>query len=186
MKKLTYEELLEERKTIEEANSSTRFPINVIVDNVRSIYNVGSIFRTCDSSLVNQISLCGFTPHPPREEISKTALDAEKTVPWKYFENTTDAIIEARNNGFTVLALELTDAKRSYTTLQKSEFPLAIVVGNELSGISDEALKLCDGAIEIPMYGVKHSLNVSVSTGIILFEALRKYLIFFSQDTTID
>lgn len=183
MKKLTYEELLKDRKTIEEANSSDRFPINVIVDNVRSIYNVGSIFRTCDSSLINQISLCGLTPHPPREEISKTALDAEKTVPWKYFKNTTDAVIEAKKNGITVLALELTDNKRSYTSIRKSEFPLAIVVGNELTGISDEVLNLCDGAIEIPMFGVKHSLNVSVSIGIVLFEALRTYFNFFSEES---
>lgn len=181
MKKLTYEELLKARKTIEQAQSGERFPISLIVDNVRSIYNVGSIFRTCDSALVNQISLCGFTPHPPRVEISKTALDAEKSVPWKYYENTIDAVREAQNNGHTVLALELTDKQRSYTTITKSEFPLSIVVGNELTGIDNNVLEQCNGAIEIPMYGVKHSLNVSVSTGIILFEALRTYFNFFSE-----
>jgi len=183
MKKLTYEELLNERKTIEQAINADRFPINIIVDNVRSIYNVGSIFRTCDSALVNQIALCGLSPCPPREEISKTALDAEKSVPWKYFENTIDAVKEAQANGHTVLALELTDKARSYTTIQKSEFPLSIVVGNELTGISDDVLELCDGAIEIPMFGVKHSLNVSVSTGIVLFEALRTYLNIFTPNS---
>lgn len=183
MKKLTYEELLNERKTIEQAINADRFPINIIVDNVRSIYNVGSIFRTCDSALVNQIALCGMSPCPPREEISKTALDAEKSVPWKYFENTIDAVKEAQANGHTVLALELTDKARSYTTIQKSEFPLSIVVGNELTGISDDVLELCDGAIEIPMFGVKHSLNVSVSTGIVLFEALRIYLNIFTPNS---
>lgn len=181
MNKLTYEELLKERKTVEQAQSGERFPINLIVDNVRSIYNVGSIFRTCDSALVSQISLCGLTPHPPREEISKTALDAEKSVPWKYYENTIDAVREAQSKGHTVLALELTDTQRNYTTITKSEFPLSIVVGNELTGIDNNVLEQCNGAIEIPMYGVKHSLNVSVSTGIILFEALRKYFNFFSE-----
>lgn len=181
MKKLTYEELLTERKTIDEAIHSNRFPISLIVDNVRSIYNVGSIFRTCDSALVSQISLCGFTPHPPRKEISKTALDAEQSVPWKCFKNTLDAIREAKDSGQTVLALELTNNSRAYTSIAKSEFPLSIVVGNELTGIDSEVLSYCDGAIEIPMFGVKHSLNVSVSTGIILYEALRKYLEFFPE-----
>lgn len=182
MKKLTYEELLEERKTIEEAKSSSRHPISIIVDNVRSIYNVGSIFRTSDSAAVSKLYLCGLTPHPPREEISKTALDAEKTVPWQYFENTTDAVLHAKKEGNTVIALELTDKHRCYTSLKKTEFPLTIVVGNELTGIDSNVLALCDDAVEIPMHGVKHSLNVSVSTGIMLFEALNKYLDYFSEE----
>lgn len=182
MKKLTYEELLAERKTIDEAKSSTRHPISIIVDNVRSIYNVGSIFRTSDSAAVEKIYLCGLTPHPPRKEISKTALDAEKTVPWQYFEKTTDAVLDAKKQGATVIALELTDKHRSYTSLQKSDFPLTIVVGNELTGIDKEVLDLCDDAVEIPMHGVKHSLNVSVSTGVMLFEALNKYLNYFSEE----
>lgn len=183
MKKLTYEELLNKRKTVEQALESNRFPISVIVDNVRSIYNVGSIFRTCDSALVSQIALCGLSPRPPREEISKTALDAEKSVPWKYFRDTLDAVKEAKSTGHTVLALELTDKHRSYTSIEKSEFPLTIVVGNELTGISNDVIAQCDGAIEIPMFGVKHSLNVSVSTGIVLFEALRTYFNYFSSES---
>ena len=123
------------------------------------------------------------SPRPPREEISKTALDAEKSVPWKYFRDTLDAVKEAKSTGHTVLALELTDKHRSYTSIEKSEFPLTIVVGNELTGISNDVIAQCDGAIEIPMFGVKHSLNVSVSTGIVLFEALRTYFNYFSSES---
>ncbi len=175
MKKLTHSEILSERLTSEEALQAERHPVYVLLSNIRSMYNVGSIFRTCDSALVAELILCGFTPKPPREEIAKTALGAVDSVPWKYFENEKDAIAYLRNKGVRVIALEITDKKRVYTSLKADEFPLCIVIGNELTGLDDSVLELCDDAIEIPMYGVKHSLNVSVATGIAVFEAVEIY-----------
>ena len=175
MKKLTYEEILSERKTPEEIKMSQRYPINIILDNIRSLYNVGSIFRTCDAAMINKLFLCGLTPHPPRKEIAKTALDAQETVPWEYYENTSEAIESEKNSGNRIIAVELTDQKKEYTDLKNTDFPVTLVLGNELSGISNDTLNLCDDAIEIPMYGLKHSLNVSVTAGIIIFEAVNKY-----------
>lgn len=181
MKKLTYEEILSERKTPEDLKKSQRYPINIILDNIRSLYNVGSIFRTCDAAMVNKLILCGLTPHPPRKEIAKTALDAQETVPWQYFENTTDAIQSEKESGSKIIAVELTDQKKIYTDLVKSDFPTTLVLGNELTGISEETLNQCDDAIEIPMYGLKHSLNVSVSAGIVIFEAVNKYRKYYKE-----
>jgi 23S rRNA (guanosine2251-2'-O)-methyltransferase len=173
MKKLTYQDILQERLTPEESLSSERFPVSLILHNVRSLYNVGSIFRTADSGKAKELILCGFTPHPPRKEIEKTALGAVDSVPWRYFHNIKDAIHNVKETGTKVIAVELTDARRTYDSLRAEEFPLALVLGNEISGIDDDILAHCDDAVEIPMHGVKHSLNVSVATGIALFEAIR-------------
>lgn len=175
MKKLTHKEILDERLTPEEALVSDKFPISLMLHNIRSLYNVGSLFRTSDSANVNELILCGFTPHPPRKEIEKTALGAVDSVKWKYFEDIKDAIKEQKSKGVKVIALELTDKKRDYTSLEKNDYPLCLVLGNELVGIDDDILELCDDAVEIPMFGVKHSLNVSVSAGIAVYEAVRKW-----------
>lgn len=175
MKKLTHAEILKERLTPKGALNSERMPISVILHNIRSMYNVGSLFRTADSARLSDLVMCGFTPHPPRKEIEKTALGAVESVPWKYFEKISDAIEEQKNKGVKVIALELTNKKRQYTSLEKNDFPLCLVLGNELVGIDDDVLNMCDDAVEIPMYGVKHSLNVSVSAGIAVYEALRKW-----------
>jgi 23S rRNA (guanosine2251-2'-O)-methyltransferase len=173
MEKLTHDEILKIRLTNEQALKAERHPITLIVDNVRSLYNIGSIFRTSDSALIRELILCGFTPHPPRIEIEKTALGATESVPWKYFKSITEAINYAKNQNNKVFAVEITDSSRSYDSLNIDDFPLALIVGNELTGLSKEAMDLCDEALEIKMYGVKHSLNVAVATGIVLFEALR-------------
>ncbi|TAL68649.1 MAG: TrmH family RNA methyltransferase [Bacteroidetes bacterium] len=173
MKKLLHNEIIQERLTNEESLSIDRFPISLMIINVRSLYNVGSIFRTADSARLKELILCGFTPYPPRKEIDKTALGATESVPWKYFKNPIDAIIELKSNGIKVIAVEITDKRRSYDTLTKSDFPLCLVLGNELTGIDNNILKECEDAIEIPMYGVKHSLNVSVAAGIVAYEAVR-------------
>jgi tRNA G18 (ribose-2'-O)-methylase SpoU len=175
MKKLTHGDILGQRLTPEDAFKRERHPVSLIVDNVRSLYNVGSMFRTADATFLKEIVLCGYTPHPPRIEIEKTALGAVDTVPWQYFKNTLEAVESFKSAGIKVFAVELTDSGKSYDELEAEDFPLALVVGNEITGIEDEVLKACDGAIEIPMYGVKHSLNVSVATGIVLFEAVRKW-----------
>lgn len=176
MRKLLYEEILDERLTNEESINSERFPVSVMLDNIRSMYNVGSIFRTADSASVKELILCGFTPHPPRKEIEKTALGAVDSVPWSYHKDILDAIKIQKSKNVKVIAVELTEKKRMYDTLRLDDYPLCLVMGNELSGIDDEIINNCDDAIEIPMYGVKHSLNVGVATGIVTFEAVRKWL----------
>ncbi len=173
MKKLLHAEILGERISTEESKEIERFPVSVMLDNIRSLYNVGSIFRTCDSARVAKLIMCGFTPHPPRKEIEKTALGAVDTVPWQYEQDILKAIKEQKALGIKVIAVELTDKKRDYTSLTADDFPICLVLGNELSGISDEVLAECDDAIEIPMHGVKHSLNVGVAAGITIFESIR-------------
>ena len=175
MKKLIHAEILQERLTIEQAKSLDRKPVYVMMSNIRSLYNVGSMFRTCDAALVSELIICGFTPHPPRAEIEKTALGAVDTVPWKYFKKEVDAIEYLKHKKVKIFALEITDKKRSYSSLVLDDYPLCLVLGNELTGIDDELLELCDEAIEIEMHGVKHSLNVSVAGGIAIFEAIRKW-----------
>lgn len=173
MKKLSHAEILPNRLTPEIALANKRHPITLVLDNIRSLYNVGSIFRTADAALVSEIILCGYTPAPPRVEIEKTALGAVDTVPWQYQQSALNAVLELRGKGVKVFAVEITDSSRSYDALVDEDFPLALVLGNELTGIDTDVLAACDGALEIPMYGVKHSLNVSVAAGIVVFEAVR-------------
>jgi len=175
LRKLSYEELLETRAKPKDLKTKRRAPYSLILDNIRSIYNVGSIFRSSDACLVAEIALCGFSPTPPRDEISKTALGAELTVPWFYEKETTVAIEKMKSKGYKVFALELTENARDINSISTLDFPLCFVLGNELSGVSDDALKLCDGAFKIQMLGVKHSFNVAVATGIALYEAMSKY-----------
>ncbi|MCD4653543.1 RNA methyltransferase [bacterium] len=151
-----------------------RFPIHVILEDVRSLYNVGSIFRSSDAVRIASLNICGITGHPPRKEITKTALGAQDTVPWNYFEKGVDAIKSLQCRGVNVFAVEQTDESKP---LWKADmpFPIAFVFGYEIEGISAETLDLCDGAIDIPMYGFKGSLNVAVSCAVILYEALRRF-----------
>ncbi|MCX7909769.1 MAG: RNA methyltransferase [Ignavibacteria bacterium] len=182
MRRLLHNEILKERLTIEQAKKVARHPVSILLHNIRSLYNVGSIFRTCDAALCKELILCGFTPFPPRKEIEKTALGAVETVPWRYFKDTIEAINSLKREGNKIFALEITDKKRPYTSLRKEEFPLVIVVGNELVGIDQKVLDFCDDAIEIPMFGVKHSLNVAVATGIVLFETVRIYWKYYKGE----
>ena len=181
VRKRTYEELLTLRLTEEEANSVDRFPVSMILEDIRSLYNVGSIFRSADSFRVQELILTGFTPAPPRKEISKTALGADATVPHQQFTGREErwmdsvaAVKHMKERGWTVLALEITTDSRPLSELQPADYPLCIVAGNELNGISEQALAECDGALEIPMHGVKHSLNVAVASGIAMYEAVRQ------------
>lgn len=151
-----------------------RFPVYVVLDDVRSMHNVGSCFRTGDAFHVSGIALCGYTPRPPHRDIHKTALGATETVPWTYYEEVTAAIQALKAEGYKIYAVEqvhnstlLQDIKR-----EPSE-KMALIFGNEVSGVSDAALALCDGSIEIPQWGAKHSLNISVSAGIVLWELVR-------------
>ena len=140
----------------------------LIADNIRSLHNVGAFFRTCDGLSVDQIFLCGTTGKPPRKEITKTALGAEEVIPWKYFEYTADAVMYAKKEGCTILALEVTKESKNIREYRVPQ-DWALVVGHEIMGVGDDILKMCDEVISIPMHGVKQSFNVSVATGIALF-----------------
>jgi tRNA G18 (ribose-2'-O)-methylase SpoU len=150
-----------------------RIPVIGMLDNIRSLYNVGSIFRSSDGAAVQGLYLCGYTPHPPRKEIEKTALGSTQTVPWKYFTDPRDAILEARSLGMKVCVLEHTTRSIPYHALSHAALPLCLVVGNELTGIAPAIIENADLAIDIPMYGSKQSLNAAVAYGVAVFELAR-------------
>lgn len=142
----------------------------VILDDIRSAHNVGSIFRTCDGFLAQELLLCGYTAQPPHRDIAKTALGATDSVAWRHFKEVSDAISYVKDKGFTVWAVEQTEGAG---LLGKVRWPrnVALLMGNEVKGLSDETIDLCHDAIEVPMFGSKHSFNVSVCAGIVLWEA---------------
>lgn len=175
MKKLTTDEIQRFRHAPEALSDVHRVPLCGVLDNVRSLYNVGSIFRTSDAVMVRELVLTGYTPRPPRREIDKTALGSTKTVPWRYVPDVTDALSLLRSEGWSICAVEVTDRSTSiYEFDDLPTEPLVLVFGNEITGISDRALPLCDRSIEIPMYGTKHSLNVAVAYGIAVYEIARR------------
>ena len=169
MKKLLNKEL--GRKTIDQYRSSEKSPFVIVLDNVRSQNNVGSVFRTSDAFLVEKIFLCGITATPPNPDIRKTALGATESVPWEYFNKTTEAIIELKRQGYYIIGIEQTD--QSYElqnfVIEKDK-KYALVFGHEISGVHQEVIDMCDFCIEIPQFGTKHSFNIAVSAGIVLWE----------------
>lgn len=174
-RKLSHDEISENRSTIETLDKVKKLPVYVLADNIRSSYNVGSLFRTSDGAQIEKLYLCGYTPAPPKKEILKTALGATESVPWEAVENPAELIKELKVQGIKICALELTDSSRPYYSLNADDFPVCLIVGNEISGVSDELIELCDFTIEIPQYGIKQSLNVSVAYGISIFEMRRVY-----------
>ncbi|MBQ8051279.1 MAG: RNA methyltransferase [Bacteroidaceae bacterium] len=176
MQKLKITEM--QRLSVEEYRDSRKTPLVVVLDHVRSLYNVGSIFRTADAFRLEGVCLCGITARPPHPEIHKTALGAEDSVPWQYFERTEDCVRYLKQSGYTILAVEQCDK----STMLSSEFrvqssKLAVVLGNEVKGVQQQVVDMCDGCLEIPQFGTKHSMNVSVAAGIViwqLFNALKK------------
>ena len=177
MRKLKITEL--NRLSVDEFKKAEKLPLVVVLDEVRSLHNIGSVFRTSDAFLVNGIYLCGITATPPHAEIHKTALGAEDTVDWIYKKHTLDAIKELHNDGYTVLAIEQVEGSTMLNdlTLEKDK-KYAIVMGNEVKGVQQDVVNVCDGCIEIPQYGTKHSLNVSVTTAIVLWEFCNKLMKF--------
>ncbi len=172
MRKLSMEEL--NRKSVEEFRKADKIPIRVVLDNVRSMHNVGSVFRTADAFLVEGICLCGYTPRPPHRDIQKTALGATETVAWSYFPSVTGCLSALKEQGYRLMAVE--QVENSVPLQAFSLEPpgrLALIFGNEVGGVGQEALALCDGSIEIPQGGMKHSLNISVAAGIVLWELVR-------------
>lgn len=169
MRKLKITEM--NRLTADEFKEASKLPLEMVLDDVRSLHNIGAVFRTSDAFLINRICLCGITATPPHPEMHKTALGAELTVGWKYFDTTQEAVDELHALGYTVLAVEQCEGS---TMLDKFQLEpgkkYAVVLGNEVKGVKQEVVNMCDGCIEIPQYGTKHSLNVSVTAGIVLWE----------------
>lgn len=163
------------RKTAEEFKQSVKKPVMVVMDNIRSMHNVGSVFRTADAFSLEGIYLCGYTPRPPHRDINKTALGATETVAWQYSPATLEAVALLKEKGYAIWAVEQAEGSVSLENISAElllgqKQAVAVVFGNEVGGVADEVLALCDGCIEIPQSGTKHSLNISVAAGIVLWE----------------
>ncbi|MCX6140744.1 MAG: TrmH family RNA methyltransferase [Candidatus Kapabacteria bacterium] len=176
MEKLSHDELVNRRLTPAEASTATRHPVVAVLNDIRSLYNVGSIFRTADAFGLERIILCGYTPAPPRVEISKTALGADTVVPFSVYSSPIDAVRDLKAAGYHVFAAEIAHGSLNPEALGPEHYPLALVFGNELTGVSNELLGWCEGAVEIPMFGTKHSLNVAVAAGVLLPTAVFRYI----------
>lgn len=178
MKKLSMDDL--NRISVDEFKEAEKTPLTVVLDNVRSQNNIGSVFRTSDAFRVENICLCGICSTPPHRDIHKTALGAEESVAWQYYEETADCIKELKSQGYKVFAIEQVD-----DSVMLNEFSIqqinpstnqpkvAIIFGNEVEGVQDELLPLCDGSIEIPQFGTKHSLNISCAAAIVIWEMFK-------------
>ncbi len=175
MRKLNNEELT--RLSVEDFKQANKMPLVVVLDNVRSCNNVGSVFRTSDALLVSKICLCGITAKPPEKEIHKTALGAENTVEWKYFETTEEAVKLLKEEGYRIIAIEQVEESIALNEYKPEPGEkLALVFGNEVKGVQQEVVDLCDQTIEIPQFGTKHSFNISVSAGIVLWDLFNKLI----------
>ncbi len=173
MRKITNEEL--GRPTPEEYAAKEKLPVRVVLDNVRSAQNVGSFFRTGDAFAVEHVALCGITAVPPAREIHKTALGAELTVPWSYHASTAECVRQLRGEGYEVLAVEQVEGAAMLDAFcPEPGRRYALVFGNEVEGVAQEVVDLCHGALEIPQFGVKHSINVAVSGGVVLWRFFEK------------
>lgn len=155
--------------------ATPRHPVTLMLHNIRSMWNVGAMFRNADAAGIEKIVITGYTATPPRKEIDKTALGAQETVAWEHFPDPVEAVARLRGEGWRIFGLEIAENSRPYTSLEPEDFPLVLLVGNEVDGIGEDLLGLCDGVLEIPQYGVKHSLNVAVAAGVALFESVRAY-----------
>ncbi len=173
MKKLKNSEL--SRLSIDEFKNSSKTPVIVILDNIRSAHNVGSVFRTCDAFLIDKIILCGITAIPPNKEIRKTALGSSESVDWRYYKNTEEVIMKLKKKDYQIIAVEQANKSIKLESFKpENEKKYAIIFGNEIKGISQKILDNSDSVIEIPQFGTKHSLNVSVSAGIVIWDIFSK------------
>lgn len=173
MRKLKITEL--NRLSAEEFKNVEKLPLVVVLDNIRSLHNIGSVFRTSDAFRVANIYLCGITATPPHAEIHKTALGAEDTVDWKYFNDTLDAVKELRDNGFDIFSVEQVEGSIMLENfVPEKGRKYAVILGNEVKGVRQDVVDASDGCIEIPQYGTKHSLNVSVTSGIVIWDLFCK------------
>ena len=170
MRKLSMEEL--GRKSVEEFKESPKTPVIAVLENVRSAYNVGSVFRTADAFLIEAIYITGYTAKPPHKEIKKTALGAEETVEWKHFPSANEAVETLKQDGYKVFAIEQVENSISLEKFDAAG-KIAVIFGNEVSGVEQSTIALCDGTIEIPQLGMKHSLNIATAAGVVLWELIR-------------
>jgi 23S rRNA (guanosine2251-2'-O)-methyltransferase len=165
------------RKTVTDFKAAEKLPVIAVLENIRSAYNVGSVFRTADAFLLQAIYITGYTCTPPHKEIKKTALGAEETVDWRHFANTTEAINELKSSGYKVFAVEQAVNSLKLHQLQFSATEkLAVIFGNEVTGVQQDTINECDGCIEIPQLGMKHSLNIATAAGVVLWEMARVHL----------
>ncbi len=214
MRKLTHDEISANRSSLDQIHTVKKLPVIVLLNSIRSSYNVGSIFRTSDGAMIEKLILCGYTPHPPlpvnlqnaksvfssesssekslssnkrkdssptevvfgmttqtgNKDVLKTALGSTQSVKWEYIKSPIEAIKNLKAQGIKICALELTENSKPYYDISKNDFPICLIVGNEITGVSQEVLDLCDCSIEIPQYGIKQSLNVAIAYGIAIFE----------------
>ena len=161
--------------SVEEFKQAEKLPLVVVLDNVRSLNNIGSVFRTADAFRLQRICLCGITATPPHRDIHKTALGAEDSVAWQYFDSTSDCVEQLKREGYKVYAVEqVDDSVMLHQFAAPSGNPMAIIFGNEVEGVDEALLPLCEGSIEIPQFGTKHSLNISIAAGILIWEMWRQ------------
>ena len=170
MQKLAHHDI--PRPSAEELARLPRHPVSIVLHNIRSAHNVGSVLRTADAMRIAEVVVSGFTPDPSDRKVHKTALGAQDSVPWRRVDDVVATCKEWRRTGYTIAALELTSDSKDIRSLPPSIFPLVFVAGNEVEGIADDVLAVCDVAFEIPQFGIKQSLNVSVATAIALYEAI--------------
>jgi 23S rRNA (guanosine2251-2'-O)-methyltransferase len=176
MRKLSMDEL--NRKSVEEFKQSDKLPVIAVLENIRSAYNVGSVFRTADAFLLEAVYITGYTAQPPHKEIKKTALGAEDSVTWQHFPDANAAIEQLRAAGYKVFAVEQVEKSISLEKFKsKPGDKVAVIFGNEVSGVEQTTIEQCDGCIEIPQLGMKHSLNIATAAGVVLWEIVRKTLI---------
>ena len=166
-----------QRLSVDEFHEAAKLPLIVVLDDVRSLHNVGSVFRSADAFRVEAVYLCGITATPPHPEIHKTALGGEDSVAWRYFPTATEAVESLHNDGFFVYSIEQVEGSTKLQNLQlDTDKHYAIVLGNEVKGVHQEVVDMSDGCLEIPQFGTKHSLNVSVTAGMVIWEVAKKFL----------
>ena len=166
-----------QRLSVDEFHEAPKLPLIVVLDDVRSLHNVGSVFRSADAFRVEAVYLCGITATPPHPEIHKTALGGEDSVAWRYFPTATEAVESLHNDGFFVYSIEQVEGSTKLQNLQlDTDKHYAIVLGNEVKGVHQEVVDMSDGCLEIPQFGTKHSLNVSVTAGMVIWEVAKKFL----------
>lgn len=175
MRKLSYQEIFSQRPTLAELSTKDRFPIYALCENIRSLYNVGSLFRTSDAVRLNKLYLAGYTGYPPRKEIDKTALGAVDSVDWEHYKDPMDAVQFLKEANIPLIALEHTSKSVPFDKFD-FKFPFCLMLGNEVEGISEELVRESEASIDIPMFGLKQSLNVSVAYGVVMYHALALYL----------
>ncbi len=174
MRKLSNNEL--NRVSVEQFKNSKKIPLTIVLDNIRSLSNVGSVFRTADAFIIKEIILCGITAKPPHREIHKTALGATESVDWRYFEHTIDAVKELQRDNVIVYAIEQADEAEMLDNFEfKFDQHIALILGNEVKGVQQEVVSLADSCIEIPQFGTKHSLNISITAGIVIWEVFQQF-----------